>query len=133
MRAGVHARHGVLRSGRRCRCESPLHDVLHHGGVARLANIAHITDAATAAPVADGTTYATAADATPDATATTATTDATGTTATAASAAPASGATLCVRERVVVLRGVPLRHRQLLMLDNRQTFNLDYEKNIDIF
>lgn len=117
MRGGIYIGRGVLRSGRRRRCRSPLH-VLDHGGLARLAHVARITDTATAAPVADDTTDATATDATPDATAT-------------ASAAPAS-AVLCVHGGVAALRGVPLRHRQLLVLDDRQTFNLDiYDENYE--
>lgn len=114
VRGGVHAGHGVLRGGRRRRCGSPLHDVPDHGGFARLAYVARIADAATAAPVAGGTADATAADATSDATITA-----------AASAAPASAAALCVRGGVAALRGVPLRHRQLLVLNDRQTLNLD--------
>lgn len=106
MRSGVHARHGVLRGGRWCRCGGVLHDVLDHSGLTGLAHVTHITDAATATPVADGTTDATAADAISDATATT-------------TSAAASAVTFCVRGGVVALRGVPLRHRQLLMLDDR--------------
>jgi len=112
VRGGVHIGHGIVRGGRRRRCGSPLHDVPDHGGLTRLAHVAHITDATTAAPVADGTTDATATDATPDAT------------ATAACAAP-SAVALCIRGGIAALRGVPLRHRQLLVLDDRQTLNLN--------
>lgn len=110
MRGGVHAGHGILRGGRRRRWGGVLHDVPDHRGLTGLAYVTHITDAATATPVADGTTDATAADAIPDATATT---------ASAASTAPATAVALCVRGGVVALRGMPLRHRQLLMLDDR--------------
>lgn len=114
MRSGVDVGRGVFRGGRRRWCGGPLHEVPDHGGFARLAHVTHITDTTTATTVADGTTDATATDAT----------------AAAASATPASDAALCVHGGITAFRGVPLRHRQLLVLDNRQTLNLDSPREL---
>lgn len=118
MRGGVEAGHGVGGGGRRCRCGGPLHGVPHHGCFTRFAQVAHLTNAA-----ADTATHATAhaaTDPTTDVVIDVTTHDATDTAA--ALATTATTATPCVRRRVV-LRRVPLRHCQLLVLD-RQTLYL---------
>lgn len=112
MRARVYIGHGVRWSGRRHRCGGPLHGVPGHGGLAGLAHVIHVADAT---PVAEDITHVTATDATSYGTVT---------------AVPASTATFYVRGSIATLCGVPLRHSQFFMFDDRQTLNLEFTEKI---
>ena len=103
----VETGHGVGSGGRRCRCWGSLHDV---------ADVAHLADTATndTAGVTGCVTATIDVSArAPDS----------GVTVIAATNAVATTAgTTDVRRRVIVLRSVPLRHRQLLVLDGQTLY-----------